>query len=160
MSAQQFFVVQRRPRWQRCLGAGVGAAVSLIVVGAGLTQAWTPSLAASLVCAAIVGGATAYVLMSAAITISFNADAELRVQLRPIYTRRWTPEQLGEVSVIDHVSTSLGSGLKRLPGGAFLILFDPGPAIEITPRTGRAVVVQTDRAAELVDTIRRARAGS
>lgn len=159
MRAQQISVVQRGPSWQRWLGAVVGAAVVLIVVGAGLTQTWTPGLAVSLVCAVILGGAAAYVLMSAAITISFNADAELRVRFWPIYTRRWAPEQLGGVSVTSHVSTTLGSGLKRLPGGAFLILFHPGPAIEITPRTGRPIVVQTDRAAELVNTIQRAQAG-
>lgn len=93
-----------------------------------------------------MGGAAAHILIRSAIVLSFGAEDGLRVGFRPIYSRHRTIPQRP------------GVGLRRLPGGAFALRFRSGPAVEIIPCAGRSVVVQTDRAEEVVRVIRAAMA--
>lgn len=104
-----------------------------------------------------MGGAAAHILIRSAIVLSFGAEDGLRVSFRPISSRHRTIPQLPGVSVVGHLTTA-GVGLRRLPGGAFALRFRSGPAVEIIPCAGRSVVVQTDRAKEVVRVIRAAMA--
>lgn len=156
MASGEVFIVEHGPGWQRVLGAVVTVG-TVAVVMLGSTQPWTAGLAASLLFAVVVGATGAYTLIRSAIVLSFGAQAGLRASFRPIYTRRWTvdrrPWTRSGRCVVEHLPAMTGTGLRRLPGGAFALLFRSGPAVEIVPHTGRSVVVQTDRAVEVVRTI-------